>query len=204
MARAPVILPDGSALYVQRYEVTIAEWNECAAAGGCGLQLRARAGHNPATTPATGLSYVDAQEYLAWINSVTGHSFRLPALAEWNHMAQSVLSPAPEPLFDDPALAWASDYLTGGLAPRDLRPQGSFSSTPEGIADLDGSVWEWTMDCYSGSLDAIDQARCPAFFVGGEHIAAMSYMVRDPALGGCAVGIPPAHLGMRVVSDESL
>jgi hypothetical protein len=45
--------------------------------------------------------------------------------------------------------------------------------------------------------------RCPAFYVGGEHIAVMSYLVRDPARGGCAVGTPPAHLGMRLVSDHA-
>jgi hypothetical protein len=48
----------------------------------------------------------------------------------------------------------------------------------------------------------MDPSRCPAFFVGGEHVAAMSYLERDPARGGCAVGTPPAHLGMRLVADD--
>jgi len=196
-ARSPVVMPDGHMFYAQRHEVTIAEWNRCAAEGACTLTLRARPDQEARTTPATGLSYLDVQQYLGWINKKSGHAFRLPTAKEWNVMAAPVLPEAPDPLFTDPSLTWASSYLMEGLAPRALKPQGSFSTSAEGIADLDGSVWEWTMECYDGSANA----RCPAFFVGGEHLAAMSYLVRDPARGGCAVGTPPAHLGMRLVSD---
>lgn len=204
MAEAPVLRSSGAVLHVQRYEVTVAEWNRCHAAGGCSLDIHAREGLDPAITPATGLSHADTQDYLRWTNSVTGQAFRLPSLEEWQHMAHTVLPEKADPLFTDPALTWASAYLVEGLTPRTLRPQGSFSTSPEGIADLDGSVWEWTRDCYAGSAEGLDPARCPAFFVGGEHIAAMFYLVRDPARGGCAVGVPPAHLGMRMVSDDPL
>lgn len=198
MAEAPVRLPDGDALYVQRYEVTVAEWNRCHAAGGCTLQLRSRQGLDPATTPATGLSFVDVSQYLTWFNAATRHEFRLPSVAEWEHMAHLVLPDEPDPIFTDPALTWASSYLTEGLTPRVLRPQGSFSTSPEGVSDLDGSVWEWTQECFTDT----SPDRCPAFYVGGEHIAAVPFLVRDPARGGCAVGSPPAHLGLRLVSDR--
>ena len=201
MAALPVTLTDGRKIYAQRYELSVFEWNRCAEARACNITLRVRPDQDAATTPATGLSYVDVQQYLIWINDLTGQEFRLPSADEWQQMAASVLPQAPEPLFTDPALAWASSYLTEGLSPRGLRPAGSFSTSPEGISDLDGSVWEWTMQCYDGGTgDAAD--RCPAYFVGGEHLAAMSYLVRDPARGGCAVGNPPAHLGMRMVSDR--
>lgn len=204
MAARPVILPDGRALYAQRYEVTVVEWNRCAADGTCDLVLRARPDQDPATTPATGLSYVDAQQYVGWINSKTGHRYRLPTVGEWTVMATEVLPEAPAPLFSDPALSWASNYLIEGLAPRALRPQGSFSTSPEGVADLDGSVWEWTLECYDGIPGGRTSDRCAAYFVGGEHLAAMSFLVRDPARGGCAVGSPPAHLGMRLVRDVAM
>lgn len=204
MADRPVVFPDGRELFVQRHEVTIAEWNTCHAQAACTLELRARANQDPALTPATGLSYVDVQEYIRWINSEAHFSYRLPTAAEWDYMAASVLPDEPDPLFTDPSLTWASSYLTEGVAPRALKPQGNFSTSPEGIADLDGSVWEWTQDCYAGASEGIDPARCPAFFVGGEHLAAVPFLVRDPARGGCAVGTPPAHLGMRLVTDEAL
>ncbi|MFL4471289.1 formylglycine-generating enzyme family protein [Tateyamaria armeniaca] len=204
MTNAPIVLSDGRAIYVQRFEVTIAEWNICVAEGACALPLRARPDQDATITPATGLSYVDVRQYVDWINDKTGQNFRLPTATEWAEMAAPILPDEPDPIFTDPALSWASTYLIEGNATRALKPQGSFSTSPHGVADLDGSVWEWTQDCYAGSAQNTDPARCPAFFVGGEHIAAMSYLVRDPARGGCAVGSPPAHLGMRLVSDTPL
>lgn len=202
MTDQPVVMADGAAIFVQRFEVTIADWNRCAAQNACQLDLRAPSHLDPATTPATGLNYQDAQDYVAWINRNSGHTFRLPTLAEWDAMAAPVLPDKPDPLFTDPALTWASSYLTEGLAPRILKQQGGFSTSPDGIADLDGSVWEWTQDCYAGVADGVDPDRCPAFLVAGEHVAAMPYLVRDAARGGCAMGTPPAHLGMRLVTDD--
>ena len=204
MAAEAVSMPDGRKVYAQKHEVTIAEWNRCAADLACELTLRARPDQDPATTPATGLSYIDVQQYVAWINRKSRHDFRLPTAGEWDVMAAGVLPEKPEPIFSDPALTWASAYLVEGNAPRALKPQGSFSTSPQGIVDLDGSVWEWTMECYDGAESGTAADRCPAFFVGGEHVAAMSYLVRDPARGGCAVGSPPAHLGMRLVSDRAV
>lgn len=203
MAASPVTLSTGAQLYVQKYEVSVAEWNICHDSGACTLHLRVRPGQNAEMTPATGLSYVDVGEYLGWINDATGAAFRLPTAREWNEMAASVLPNEGDPIFTDPSLTWASAYLTEGLTPRALKPRGSFSTSPEGVADLDGSVWEWTQECFAGASDSVDASRCPAFYVGGEHVAAMSYLIRDPARGGCAVGSPPAHLGMRLVTEKT-
>ncbi|WP_334193983.1 formylglycine-generating enzyme family protein [Pararhodobacter sp.] len=199
MAPSAVILPDGQRLSVQRFEVTIAEWNRCHAEGACSLSVQAPAALDPATTPATGLNYLDAQEYLAWFNRRSGGGYRLPTLAEWQAMAAPVLPDAPDPIFTDPNLRWASAYLLENDAPRRLRAQGAFSTTPEGIADLDGSVWEWTSDCAQGP--EVPPDRCAAFHLGGNHLATLSYLVRDPARGGCATGTPPAHLGLRLVRE---
>lgn len=204
MATTPVTLSTGAKLYVQKYEVSVAEWNTCHDKGACTLRLRVRPDQDARLTPATGLSYVDVGEFLDWINAATGMTFRLPTVAEWTEMAASVLPEEADPIFTDPSLTWASTYLTEGLTPRALKPQGSFSTSPEGIADLDGSVWEWTQECFSGASGESDPARCPAFYVGGEHVAAMSYLIRDPARGGCAVGSPPAHLGMRLVTEKAI
>lgn len=199
MAEHPFLMPDGRTLYVQKYEVTVAEWARCHGAGACALKVRPRPGIDPASLPATGLSFTDVGQYVAWLSDRTGHPFRLPTLAEWTAIADEVLPESPDPIFTDPALTWASAYLVENLPPRTLEPAGSFSTTSQGIADLDGSVWEWTADCYGG--DGPD--RCAAYYVGGEHVAAIPYLVRDPARGGCAVGSPPAHLGFRLVTDHA-
>lgn len=200
----PVVLSDGQALMVQTFELRISDWNQCHAAGGCALQLSAPVGEDEADYPATGLSYLDAKEYLGWVNATTGQSLRLPTADEWYAMAVEVLPETPDPLFTDPSLTWASTYLAeGGQQSRRLQPSGSFAKTADGIRDLNGNVWEWTQDCYSSSTgESFSEDRCPAFVMGGEHEAVMSFLIRDPARGGCAVGSPPAHLGLRLVSDD--
>lgn len=202
MAEMAVEMPDGNMLYVQKYEVTVSEWNICNISGGCSLRLRATDNAVSSTLPATGISFADATEYIEWINDETGKSFRLPKIDEWEFLASGIMPIKPDPIFTDPKLSWASAYLIEPQTARTLRPSGSFSTTSHGISDFDGSVWEWTQDCYAGAGGQISKERCPAYLVGGEHIAAISFLVRDPARGGCAVGAPPAHLGMRLVSDE--
>lgn len=192
--------PDGHDISVQTHELTINEWNLCHAEGGCTLHLRPPVGRADKDYPATGLSWVDVREYIDWINASTGQKFRLPSMAEWHAMAAPVLPEEPDPIFTDPALSWASAYLTDGLGSRRLEPSGSYSVSAEGIADLDGNVWEWTQDCATGADVSADS--CPAFYVMGEHETVISYLIRDPARGGCAMGAPPAHLGMRLVLEE--
>ncbi len=195
-----VTIGDGPALLVARTEVTRRDWAACHAAGGCALALDAP-GEDP-DYPATGLSYLDAQEYLAWINAAGGPRYRLPTRAEWYALAHEVLPEPPAPLFTAPELAWASAYaLTPRAVDPVLRPSGGFSTTAAGIADLDGNVWEWTQDCYDGDAGRSEPGHCPAFVLGGLHESVMAYLVRDPAQGGCAVGAPPAHLGFRLVRD---
>lgn len=203
MADRPVTMPGGSRLYVQKYEVTVAEWNRCHAEGGCEEPRRAPPGMPAQRTPVTNVSHLDIGQYLRWINKRSRHAFRLPTRAEWEYMASDVMPEEPDPIFTDRELRWASAYLIDGVAPRKLKLQGSFSESREGVADLDGSVWEWTGDCYAGDSGIVPEHMCPAYWVGGEHIAAVPFVERDPARGGCAVGAPPAHLGFRLVTDAS-
>jgi formylglycine-generating enzyme required for sulfatase activity len=201
---AAVRLNDGRTLNVQTREVTVAQWQACHADGQCSLDMSSRA--QAVDYPATGLSFPDAMEYVSWLNTKSKTKWRLPTSAEWQELAAEVLPEKPDPIFTDPSLTWASTYLTdANRTGRSLRPSGAFTRTSAGIEDLNGNVWEWTQDCYAGASDQgadISPDRCPAFIMGGEHEAVMSYLVRDPARGGCAVGAPPAHLGMRLVSDS--
>ncbi|MEQ8543914.1 MAG: SUMF1/EgtB/PvdO family nonheme iron enzyme, partial [Roseitalea porphyridii] len=111
--------------FVQAREVTIAEWNRCHADGACALRLKPPPGGEAAEWPATGLNWLDVNEYLVWINRVSRHSFRLPTAREWYAMAEPVLPETPDPIFTDPSLSWASDYLLEDRTERRLRPSGS-------------------------------------------------------------------------------
>lgn len=189
----------GRHLHVQKYEITVDQWNRCFEDGACQLKIRLRGNVNEAVTPATGLNWFDVQQYLAWINFKSSHSYRLPTIAEWSTLAEEVLPKKSDSIFTDPEMTWASAYSATPQVSRKLLPIGSFKSTDAGIFDLNGNVWEWTSDCYAGTLNNVAKSKCPAFFVGGEHLATIPIFTRDPARGGCAVGAPPAHLGLRLV-----
>ena len=194
----PITLADngGRALRVSRHEVTVASWRQCFADGGCS--------HMPVSPsvsdqlPVTGVNWLDVNEYLNWANAREGGGLRLPTLDEWRVIARSLAHEKPPPLFTDPRLAWAANYGQETAQSGPPRVGGSFATTPEGISDLDGNVWEWTSSCakprFGGNL-------CPAYIAAGEHEAAVSVFVRDPASGGCATGTPPTHLGFRLVAD---
>jgi formylglycine-generating enzyme required for sulfatase activity len=195
-----VTLGDGRPLYVGRTEITVAQWSACHADGGCTLDLRVPG--EGQDFPATGISFVDAQEFIAWLNAGSGLQYRLPTKAEWYALADEVLPEIPDPIFTAPELHWASAYLVEAPnADRALHPTGDFSTTSTGLRDLDGNVWEWTQDCYDGDRARADPGSCPAFIMGGLHESMMFYLVRDPANGGCASGLPPAHLGFRLVTE---
>jgi formylglycine-generating enzyme required for sulfatase activity len=151
--------------------------------------------------PVTGVNWFDVNEYLKWANAREGGDLRLPTLAEWRVIARALAHEKPAPLFTDPRLAWASNYGREAAPSGPPRVVGSFSTTSEGISDLDGNVWEWTSSCFKPGFESATENRCPAFVVAGEHEAMMSLFVRDPASGGCALGTPPTHLGFRLVSD---
>ena len=185
----------GHALQVSRHEVTVASWRRCFADGGCS--------HMPVSLstsdqlPVTGVNWLDVTEYLSWVNAREGGNLRLPTLDEWRVIARTLAREKPAPLFTDPRLAWAANYGQETTQSGPPRMAGSFSTTPEGISDLDGNVLEWTSSCAKPGFGE----HCPAYIAAGEHEATVSVFVRDPASGGCATGTPPAHLGFRLVAD---
>jgi formylglycine-generating enzyme required for sulfatase activity len=185
-------------LFVARHEVSYAAWQACHAAGACSYLPPAAFQGDASRYPITGINALDAEAFIAWANRAAGASYRLPTPEEWRVLALKVLPEKPPPLFTDPRLAWAASYNAERRVPAKLRPRGSFKLSPDGIADLDGNVWEWTSGCAN---PAFAHDTCPAFIAMGEHEAVVPIFVRDPASGGCATGIPPANLGLRLVSD---
>ena len=190
----------GNTLFVSPIEVTVAEWQRCVIEKGCNRRIKEASGS--ARKPITDVNWFDINEYLKWANARSGGGLRLPTKDEWRWLNRSFEKPKPAPLFTDPRLAWAAEYGQERSPGGPVRASGTYSTTSDGIADLDGNVWEWTMTCASPGFDGNDAGYCPAYVVEGEHESLMSVFVRNPAAGGCATGTPPTYLGFRLVSSN--
>ena len=71
-----------------------------------------------------------------------------------------------------------------------------------------GNVWEWTSTCYLNATiapGAVGVAivrsvdNCGVRVVDGRHRGYMSTFIRDGKSGGCAAGLAPDNLGIRLV-----
>lgn len=187
-------------LNVARYEVTIADWQACVAAGAC--EDVAAKSKLASKMPVTGLNWFDVQNYISWHNANHAHQVRLPTAEEWRAFSREPEPQPQKPLFTDPRMAWAANYGQEETPGGPVRPQGTWSATADGVADIAGNVWEWTSTCALRSSAGTAKDHCPAMKVMGAHTAALSVFVRDPAAGGCATGRPPTHVGLRLVADS--
>ncbi len=196
----PVKMADGHILHVSPIEVTVADWARCFKDKGCSRSPKAPA--TAASQPVTGVNWFDVNEYLAWANAHSGGGLRLPTKAEWRWLNRTLEKPKQAPLFTDPRLAWAANYGQEESPGGPVRTSAAFTTTPDGIADLDGNVWEWTSTCAMPGYDGKAARDCPAYMVEGAHEAEIPVFLRNPAAGGCATGTPPTYLGFRLVADH--
>jgi len=197
---------------MMKYQVSFADYGACVADGAC----EAPDGNVPAAGdfPVTGVSYRDATAYAAWLSKKTGESWRLPSDEEWAFAAAERLQDDALGLTqeaDNPATRWLARYRAeAGTEARDTEPKplGHFGENSKGLADVAGNVWDWTTTCYlRATVDGngkITQSteNCGVRVVGGRHRGYMSHFIRDGKSGGCAAGLAPDNLGIRLVREK--
>lgn len=212
-ADKPVDAPGGSiaftrSLDIMKHQVDSADYARCVAEQAC----EPADGRVTPGLPVTGIGFEDARAYAIWLSERTGESWRLPTDAEWAFAAAERFSDEPLALDDNganPAVRWlaryrkeASQAVTDG-APV---PHGSFGTNSKGLSDVAGNVWEWTSTCFvRTALDAADVRtveNCGVRIAGGRHRAYTSFFLRDGKSGGCAAGMAPQNLGVRLVRDR--
>jgi formylglycine-generating enzyme required for sulfatase activity len=146
---------------IGKYEITFAQWDACAAEGGCT--------HKPGDEtwgrgkrPVINVSWHDAREFVAWLARKTGQPYRLPTEAEWEYAARGVAD-ASEPHLPfstgrtinyrdanyDANFVYADGKM--GLYRQKTVEVGTFRRNAFGLHDAHGNVWEWVEDCYRDS-----------------------------------------------------
>lgn len=116
------------------FEITVAEWNACAELGGC-QSRRDGAGDEPVVQ----VSWQDAQDFAGWMSANTGVAYRLPTEAEWEYAAFRGAENVTRENLRDYAHIDASGRTNVG----------SLTSYANGLFDMQGNVWEWTLDCWA-------------------------------------------------------
>ncbi|HEY0920952.1 SUMF1/EgtB/PvdO family nonheme iron enzyme [Devosia sp.] len=209
----PVTVRNAAPLEIMTYQVSLADYGRCVADGACvAPQPRRRPSGN---VPVTGVSFEDASAYAAWLSRATGQTWRLPSEAEWVQAAGSRFVDdrlGVETDIANPAERWLARYrqeaARAGEEIRDVLPLGGFGSNEFGVADMAGSVWEWTSTCDGRTtLDASGAvvsrlASCGVRILEGRHRTGMSMFVRDARGGACSFGAPPDNLGFRLVRER--
>jgi hypothetical protein len=131
------------AFAINKFPVSVREWNECVAAKQC---EPVAAGKDDA--PVTNVSWSDAKQYAAWLAEVTRKAYRLPTEAEWEYAARGGTQ----------TKYWWGDQLQPGMANckncADIAAAeqpikaGSFKPNPFGLYDMGGGVDQRVEDCW--------------------------------------------------------
>ena len=142
---------------VGKFEVTFAEWDTCAAAGGCKHKPDDR-GWGRGKRPVINVSLDDfTKDYLPWLSRKTGKTYRLLTEAEWEYAARAgTATPFSTGRTITPEQANFDGNGTYGDSAKGVYRQktvevGTFAANAFGLHDMHGNVWEWVQDCYKDS-----------------------------------------------------
>jgi formylglycine-generating enzyme required for sulfatase activity len=132
-----------AAFALGRYPVTIGEWRQCVADKACGYQP-----NGDDNLPVYNVSWVDVQEYLAWLSKTTQTKYRLPSEAEWEYAARASTSTKfwwGNSLIPNKAACKGCGTDTNAAQPIKV---GAFEPNPLGLHDMAGGVAQWVADCW--------------------------------------------------------
>ena len=160
--RAPQHTVYLDAFWVDRTEVTHAQYSQCLAAGACTAPGGTRWQESKyADHPVVNVDWAQAQAYCAWAGG------RLPTEAEWEKAARGT---------DGRLYPWGNEAPDAQRANfivhvGDTTPVGNYptGASPYGALDMAGNVWEWTADWYEAGYYANSPAANPPGPASGNY-----------------------------------
>jgi formylglycine-generating enzyme required for sulfatase activity len=177
--------------------------------------------------PVVCVSLDDANAYLEWLSSTTGHRYRLPSEGEWEYFARAGTTTTRfwgDGRSDACANANVADFTLAdqlGITAPDAEvyflcrdgyaqtaPVGSFKPNAAGLYDINGNVWEWTADCHNESYagaatdgSARSDGDCSGHMDrGGSWVNSPKYL-RTASRHKDVTGVRNTVLGFRVVRE---
>ncbi|NUP12683.1 MAG: SUMF1/EgtB/PvdO family nonheme iron enzyme [Polyangiaceae bacterium] len=156
-----------SAFYIDRTEVTQADYARCVDAGKCKAPVCKKDRANDwdpaarATHPVVCIEWEEARGYCAFAGK------RLPTEAEWEKAARGTDGRFYPWGNDAPTCERANYYECGkkGTVPVGSYPSGA---SPFGAHDMAGNVWEWTADFHMAEYYVASPAKDPEGPSAGE------------------------------------
>lgn len=144
------------AFYIDRYEVTNAQFKQYADTHGIPFSFPPGMGSHPVVN----ITWDQANGYARWVGK------RLPTETEWEKAARGT---------DEREYPWGNEWDASRCNSQEATqypktaPVGSFPSgaSPYGVQDMVGNVWEWVQEWYDADL----------------HREGVSYRPRDPRYG---------------------
>jgi len=168
------------AFFIDRFEVTQAQYRECVKAGACEKKLKYK-GFISDDQPMVPATWYDAQAYCRWAGK------RLPTEAEWENAARGPAKTA-YPWGGDPPSCDRAVYNDCEL-PATLAV-GSFPPNGYGLYDMAGNSYEWVQDWYAPCLEGCEKA-CGEACLGPNP------------LGPCRGTAPCKGFGLKVLKGGS-
>jgi formylglycine-generating enzyme required for sulfatase activity len=185
-----------------KYEVTFAEWDACASAGGCGGAYPSDRAWGRGQRPVVGVSWRQAQDYVRWLNSQGTHPrYRLLSEAEWEYAARAGATSR---------FAFGDTLARAQAAFRVTRTEqvGHFQPNAFGLYDMHGNAAEWVEDCYNSTYlgaptdgGAWTRGQCALRVFRGGSWRDNEAALRSANRARANAGLQDSRIGFRVARD---